>query len=198
MTDFFKKLDVQGALRLRLVAQGYAKPDTPLGVPASLPLRLLAYRYNLHIMDPGIIRQGVLAKNHYTSIDIDYYNWIGCDYPFFVLVGEKSSSRAPSPWYPFIGGLSSQYLWNALSPISLSVFNSLAVTNAMGEELLFNKIEAAARVVALGSKAGKVLSDHKIEHETVGHPSWARRWGRIPVERYREMLFEALGIASPK
>jgi hypothetical protein len=77
--------------------------------------------------------------------------------------------------------------------LNFNTFSSLAVTNAFGEEsLLLDSVRGAARVVALGGKAGKALSDRRIEHETVVHPSWARRWGQLSPERYRELLLKAL------
>ena len=199
MTSFLMDPDVQGAHRIRLVAQGFLPHYSSLGVPASLPLRLLASRYDFVIDDLGKICLSPWFKSERNSESIDYYNWIGCDFPFYVLVGEKLSSQAPTPWYPFIGGPAARYLWSALSPMNFGVFNALAITNAIGEEpLLLDKVRSAAKVVALGSKAGKVLSDYGIRHETVYHPSYARRWAQVPVEQYRETLLRVLGLSASK
>jgi Thymidylate kinase len=109
--------------------------------------------------------------------------YIGSHHPRTILVGDQRNDgpRARHEFVraftPCLNGSSAHYLLQTL--IRADMHRDFGIVNAheSGVDLsLIPKIESSPTVVALGRLASKSLTDLGIEHETVPHPQWVRRF----------------------
>lgn len=139
--------------------------------------------------------------------------WIGSTTPDLVLVGEQVGPGGKGEWIlPFVPfrGTSGHFLMSELALLPQQVQARTAIVNAYDPtgrlepipQLLarFSQHRVGTyprqpRVVALGKKADKELTAQGVEHGSVPHPQYVRRFQRAkgPGWYGKEILKEALG-----
>jgi hypothetical protein len=126
-----------------------------------------------------IVESAVIAESQASEVLDGLVSYAGPLYPHTLLVGEKRGGKPPHPslsaFVP-VNGNSATFLWGALR----DNWKTVGVVNAKEEspDALVEWVEAhpQTKVVALGREATKWLTKAGIEHGTVPHPQWVRRF----------------------
>lgn len=125
--------------------------------------------------------------------------------PRIVLVGESPSPIAKVP-IPFTAGPAGEFLAETLFSIEKTlqrmITHDLFITNAvkgteqdaaiLREELNNLQLNHHSRVVALGKEADEMLSYIHVEHETIPHPMFWKRFHYEQRGEYASMLLKAI------
>lgn len=130
---------------------------------------------------------------------IPFKTYVGPRYPGILLFGDRhngSDIRPPSPFdhraafVPY-GGTSGRWLSSAIAESPLNQFGiGIANANQENVEPLVSMLNSP-RVVALGQEAHKTLEKYDIEHGTVPHPQYARRFKHSHGPAYTDAIFNA-------
>lgn len=111
---------------------------------------------------------------------------VGNLHPYYIFVGERPNPRKVDESFdvPFAVGTAGEWLFDALEELDL--LGDLYLTNAIksdgdrdmvAQEVQWvRRLNKNSKVVALGGEASKILERHKIHHEVVQHPAYARRF----------------------
>jgi thymidylate kinase len=106
-------------------------------------------------------------------------------------VGDRAFNR---PFTPASPKTSAEWLMSAL--YKTGFYNTIGMVNVNHpgvDVALIAKVTAPqAGWVALGAKASKTLDSHKIWHNTVPHPAWAKRFKSAELNDYAEKLKHAI------
>ncbi len=109
----------------------------------------------------------------------------------FLFVGERINPRKTGRW-PFIDfGASSRTLSNILHDLQFDEGEGLW-TNAYARDEHVERLVAEYKlnVIALGNEASRSLVKSGVPHTTVFHPSYAKRFSKVP--ELREQLYKIL------
>jgi len=124
--------------------------------------------------------------------------YVGSPYPRLLLVGDQRNDgpRARHEFVraftPCLGGSSAVYLLNTLNLAGIRRDVGIVNAHEPGVDLaLIEKIEPRPAVVALGRLASKTLLDAGVEHETVPHPQWVRRFRNKQMGWYAQEIKKA-------
>lgn len=144
-------------------------------------------RWGYDVVDPlndtGLVERLLNACEKFSRFVVAPPQYVGPPYPEVMLIGEKlsESTRSPYAWVPM-----STYAWDSVATV---VGNDPRVGRTNAAELqnitLIKKVKDAARVVAFGVEAEKVVRQIKTASPVyLPHPAAVCRWGRY--EDYRE------------
>lgn len=134
------------------------------------------------------------------SVPAGWPGYVGSHHPRLLLVGDQRNDgpRARHEFIraftPCLNGSSAHYLMRTLR--LAGIVREFGIVNAHepGVDLsLIPKIESSPAVVALGRLASKSLTDLGVEHETVPHPQWYRRFRNRHMGAYALEIKEAAG-----
>ncbi len=117
------------------------------------------------------------------SVPPNWTGYVGSHHPRLLLVGDQRNDgpRARHEFVraftPCLNGSSAHYLMQTLCLANINRDVGIVNAHEQGVDLsLIPKIESQPTVVALGRLASKTLTDAGVEHETVPHPQWVRRF----------------------
>lgn len=132
------------------------------------------------------------------SAPLSWPGYVGSAVPRLLLVGDQRNDgpRARHEFIraftPCLGGSSAVYLLNTLNLANIRRDVGIVNAHEPGVDLtLIGKIEPKPAVVALGRLASKTLTDVGVEHETVPHPQWYRRFRNKHMGSYAQEIKEA-------
>jgi len=160
----------------------------------------------IEVLRPNVQDETILPKHRYA---------IGnCREPNAALVGDRFSRFQTMPvggahewrmepychYRPFIKTPASEYLWRAILDVpeikayTLYVTNSVKdqLTPAHGRSVLERELNGMDRVIALGKHASKRLEEVDVEHQTLHHPQFWKRFHYRERARYSALLKEAI------
>lgn len=151
------------------------------------PLRRSAYG--------SMVMQAGEHRDLEASVLYPHHSYIGGRHVTHLFVGDERSSLAqrrglPGAFAPYQWS-SGGYLMQALE--SFGQAHSYGLVNGSEDEDLDHLMHVLEnpKVVALGATASVVLSDHGIEHATVPHPQWAKRFHFAQALKYGKLLSHA-------
>lgn len=127
--------------------------------------------------------------------------YIGSHNPRLLLVGDQRNDgpRARHEFIraftPCLSGSSAHYLLQTMCLADIRQGVGIVNAHEPGVDLsLIPKISSQPVVVALGRQASKTLTDVDVEHETVPHPQWVRRFRNRQMGWYAQEIKSAAGI----
>lgn len=137
----------------------------------------------------GIAILGYIGEHHADELR-EFPTYVGPRYPKFLLLGERR--KEPSYKKAFVPHrtTSGAFLLEAL-PIEVALKTGIA--NACEEDVhKLWEVLGNPKVVTLGKDAHRVLNIEKIEHETVPHPQYVRRFHNKLQTSYGQAISYAL------
>lgn len=131
---------------------------------------------------------------------LSWPGYVGARHPRLLLVGDqrndgpRSRLEFPRAFTPWDNAGSAKYLMNTL--LLAGMYRGVGIVNAheAGVDLsLVDKMDPRPAVVALGRLASKTLTDLGVEHETVPHPQWVKRFRNKQMGWYAQEIKGAAG-----
>lgn len=131
-------------------------------------------------------------------VPLAWPGYVGSAIPRLLLVGDQRNDgpRARHEFIraftPCLNGSSAHYLLQTMVLANLRLDVGIVNAHEPGVDLLLiDKIEPRPAVVALGRLASKTLTDAGVEHETVPHPQWTRRFRNKQMGWYAQEIKKA-------